>query len=522
MDNIICTKDLTKKYGDFIANENINLEIARGEIRAIIGENGAGKTTLMNMLYGVHAPTSGSILINNKPVVFRSPQDAIECGIGMVHQHFRLSPSLTVYENIVLGLEEKRKVSIGKKELLVPLIDNKKECKKVEELIKKYNFSLDPMSKVKDLSVGARQRVEILKMLYREVDILILDEPTAVLIPQEIDELLKTLVNLRNLGKTIIIITHKLEEVKMCADNISVMRHGKLVGTVKNDVAATTESLAEMMVGRPVLLQVNKSGDPVNFDKVLYEVKNLSAVNSEGKKVVNDVSFKIHEKEVVGVAGIEGNGQSELMYLLTGLMKPLSGSVTLKGEEVLQLHPDEIREAGIGIIPEDRYQQGLCLSLPVSSNLITGYHKKKQYCENGLMKKKEILENFKKQVEVFDIRLSDEDPMVSQLSGGNGQKVIVAREFSNDPDVLLAAQPTRGIDVGATEFIHNEILSMRDKGKGILLISSELSECKGLADTIIVMHNGEIVGKFDAEKVSFNELGLYMSGAKKMDKKDME
>ncbi len=518
MSGIIKAEKLTKKFGDFTANDSIDFEVQKGEIRAIIGENGAGKTTLMNMLYGLLQPTSGQIYFEGAPVKLNSPKDAITNGIGMVHQHFKLSPSLTVYENILLGLEIKKKLRIGKKTIDLPIIDNALERKKVDELIKKYNFNLNPNDKIRDLSVGARQRVEILKMLYREVKVLILDEPTAVLIPQEIDELIEKIHDLKQMGQTVIIITHKLNEVKRCADNISVMRRGKMVGTVPNNESATMESLAEMMVGRPVLLSVQKSSEPVHYDKVLYEVSHLSGKNSEGRVVVNDVSFQIHENEVLGVAGIEGNGQTELMYLLTGLMKPSSGSVKIKGREVLHMYPDELRREGLGIIPEDRYKQGLCLSMPVSSNLISGYHGQEKYCRGGVMRRKAIKENLNTLVKEYDIRLSKEDPEVSALSGGNGQKVIVAREFSNNPDVLLMSQPTRGIDVGATEFIYRSILKMRDEKKAILLISSELTEIKSLSDRIIVFHNGEITGEFIADQVSFNELGLYMSGAKRQEK----
>ncbi len=518
MSGIIKAEKLTKKFGDFTANDSIDFEVQKGEIRAIIGENGAGKTTLMNMLYGLLQPTSGQIYFEGAPVKLNSPKDAIANGIGMVHQHFKLSPSLTVYENILLGLEIKKKLRIGKKTIDLPIIDNALEREKIDELIQKYNFNLNPNDKIRDLSVGARQRVEILKMLYRKVKVLILDEPTAVLIPQEIDELIEKIRDLKHMGQTVIIITHKLNEVKRCADNISVMRRGKMVGTVPNDENATMESLAEMMVGRPVLLSVQKSSEPVHYDRVLYEVSHLSGKNSEGRLAVNDVSFQIHENEVLGVAGIEGNGQTELMYLLTGLMKPSAGSVKIKGREVLQMYPDELRREGLGIIPEDRYKQGLCLSMPVSSNLISGYHGQEKYCRGGIMRRKAIRENLNTLVKEYDIRLSKEDPEVSALSGGNGQKVIVAREFSSDPDVLLMSQPTRGIDVGATEFIYRSILKMRDEKKAILLISSELTEIKSLSDRIIVFHNGEITGEFIADQVSFNELGLYMSGAKRQEK----
>lgn len=521
MQPIIEARNLTKKYGDFTANKGINLSVQPGEVRAIIGENGAGKTTLMNMLYGILQPTEGEILYNGKVVHLNSPKDAIASGIGMVHQHFKLSPSLTVYENIVLGIEMKKTIKAGGKKFELPLIDNKKERAAVAELIKKYNFSLNPDDKIKDLSVGARQRVEILKMLYRQVKVLILDEPTAVLIPQEVDELIAKIQDLKKMGQTVIIITHKLNEVKSCADTISVMRKGVLVDTIPNTKETTMEMLAEMMVGRPVLMHVEKSSKPVGKKPVL-EVSHLSAKNADGKMVVNDISFTIHENEVLGVAGIEGNGQTELMYLLTGLMKPVSGSVRLEGEEILNLWPDQLRRKGVGIVPEDRYKQGLCLSLPISNNLIAGYHKRKRFCRNGLMKFKEIEKNKKTLVGQYDIRLSGEDPMASELSGGNAQKVIIARELSNNPKVLLASQPTRGVDIGATEFIHQSILRLRDQGKAVFLISSELTEVKSLSDRIVAIHEGQLVGEFDAETVSFNELGLYMSGAKKMDMKSAE
>ena len=518
MSTIIETRNLTKKYGDFTANKDVCLKVEEGEIRAIIGENGAGKSTLMNMLYGTLKPTSGEILFDGKPVTFDSSLDAIKCGMGMVHQHFKLSPSLTVYENIILGLEMSREVSIFGKKVTLPVINNKKEKEAVRQLIQRYNFNLDPGARVKDLSIGAKQRVEILKMLYRDVKVLILDEPTAVLIPQEIEELIEKIAELKKMGKTVIIITHKLNEVKQCADTISVMRRGHLVGTVKNDDSATPETLANMMVGRPVQLVAAKSPKPVGKEVVL-DVSHLSAKDSYGKAVVNDVSFQIHDNEVVGIAGLEGNGQTELMYLLSGLMKNSGGSVKVKGKEVLGMWPDELRAEGIGIVPEDRYRQGVCLPLSVSFNLISGYHGDKRFCHSGLMDYAEIRKNKEKLVEEYDIRLSDSaDPPVEALSGGNAQKVIIAREFSHDPSVLLMAQPTRGIDVGATEYIHDEIIRFRDKGKAILLISSELTEVKGLTDRLLVMYEGEIVGEFVSDEVSFEELGLYMSGAKRMKK----
>lgn len=519
--SIIEVKNLTKKFGDFVANDKINLDIKEGEIRAIIGENGAGKSTLMNMLYGIHQPTEGDILFRGEKVSVSSPRIAIELGIGMIHQHFKLSPSLTIYENIVLGTETLRKHTINGKTYNGFLVDDKKEKEEVQALIDRFNFNLNLNDKVGDISIGAKQRVEILKMLYRDVDVLILDEPTAVLIPSEVVDLIERLKNLKKAGKTIIIITHKLNEVKMCADNITVIRGGKVIGTVPNDDNTTDEDLAEMMVGRPVLLRVKKSGKPAG-KKISYNVKNLTAIDSEGKKLLNDVSIRIHENEVIGIAGVEGNGQTELMQALTGLLDVKSGTVEIDGQDITGLWPDDLRDYSVGIVPEDRYRQGLCLSLPVSSNLIAGYHGKEPYCKKGIMNKKAIRDNKNKLVDNYDIRLSTSDPAVGSLSGGNAQKVIIAREFSRKPKVLLVSQPTRGVDIGAIEFIHNEILKMRDEGCAILIISSELSEVTGLSDRTLVMYHGEITGNFKSADVSFNELGLYMSGVKKMTKEELD
>ncbi len=521
MDTIIETRNLTKKFGNFTANKQINLAIQEGEIRAIIGENGAGKSTLMNMLYGILEPTEGEILYRGKKASISSPRDAISLGIGMVHQHFKLSPSLTIYENIVLGTETVRTHKIGGKTFKGVLIDEKKEKAEIQALVDRFNFNLNITDKVSDISVGAKQRVEILKMLYRDVDLLILDEPTAVLIPQEVEDLICRLKDLKKAGKTIIIITHKLNEVKMCADNITVIRAGQVVGTVPNDSNTTDESLAEMMVGRPVLLRVNKSGKPAG-EKVAYQVKNLSTVNSEGEKVLKNVSFRIHENEVVGIAGVEGNGQTELMLALTGMLDVCPGTkVELGGTDITGLWPDDLRKHNIGIVPEDRYRQGLCLDVSVSSNLIAGYHGQEPYCHNGVMRVKEIQTLRDALVPEYDIRLGSRDPAVGSLSGGNAQKVIIAREFSRKPKALLVSQPTRGVDIGAIEFIHNQILKMRDEGTAVFIISSELSEVVGLSDRVLVMYHGEIVGSFRAKDVSFNDLGLYMSGVKRMSAEEL-
>lgn len=514
MDNIIEVRNLTKKYGDFTANRNINFAIRRGEIHAIIGENGAGKTTLMNMLFGIIQPTSGEILFNGEAVKLSSPKDAIAHGIGMVHQHFKLAPSLTIYENVLVGSELFKTIKFGNKEIKSPIIDKKAEIKAVQDVVDRFGFNLDVTDKVQDISIGCRQRVEITKMLYNDADVLILDEPTAVLIPQEIDELLRRLNELRNMGKTIVIITHKLEEVKLCADRITVIRRGEIVGTVDNNEKATPQILANMMVGRPVLLTAQRSSKPIG-EKVLLSVRGLSAKNSAEKYVLKDIGFDIHEGEILGVAGVDGNGQTELMFQLTGLMDAEKGEVLLDGEDVFGMWPDDLRKRGVGIIPEDRYRQGVCLPVAVSQNLVAGYHDLEPFSKGFRMNYPAVKEHYKKLVSEYDIRLSDEDPAVGALSGGNAQKVIVARELSQNPKLLYASQPTRGVDVGATEFIHHRLIQSRDEGKAILLISSELSEVVGLSDRVIVMYEGEITGEFNSCDVTFEELGLYMSGAKR-------
>ena len=518
MADIIEVRNLTKKYGDFTANNHINFSIRQGEIHAIIGENGAGKTTLMNMLFGIIQPTSGEILFNGRPVKLHSPKDAISHGIGMVHQHFKLASSLTIYENVLLGSEIHQKIKLGGKSVNTPIIDKKEEIKAVQSVVDHFGFNLNVSDKVQDISVGCRQRVEIVKMLYHDAEVLILDEPTAVLVPQEIDELLHRLNELRNMGKTIVIITHKLEEVKLCADRITVIRHGQIIGTVDNDEKATPQVLANMMVGRPVILATKRSAKP-RGEEVLLSVRNLSARDSNGKYVLKDIDFDIHAGEILGVAGVDGNGQSELMFQLTGLMDAESGEVLLDGEDVFGFWPDALRKRGVGIIPEDRYRQGVCLSVQVSQNLVAGYHGRKPFCSGFRMNYKAVKEHYQKLVEEYDIRLSDEDPVVGALSGGNAQKVIVAREFSQHPKVPYASQPTRGIDVGATEFIHERLIQSRDEGKAILLISSELSEVVGLSDRVVVMYEGEITGEFNSADVTFEELGLYMSGAKRQNRK---
>ena len=507
MNSMIQTVDLTKKFNDFVANDHINLDVKEQEIKCIVGENGAGKSTMMNMLYGLLQPTSGKILIRGKEVTLNSPVDAIANGIGMVHQHFKLVPSLTVYENILLGAEITQK----KGGMKTPFIDQKEEIKRVEKLIQENHLELNATDKIEDISVGGRQRVEILKMLYRNVDILILDEPTAVLTPQEVDELIATLKNLKEQGKTIIVITHKLREVMELADSITVIKQGKVVGNVLKKDTSERE-LAQMMVGRDVVLTVNNARKQQVESEIMYKAENLTTVNDYGKEVVSDMSFEVHKGEILGIAGVEGNGQSELVKLMTGLMESTRGTVFFDGKDITNWWPEKLRKAGIGIIPEDRYAQGLCREMTVSDNCIAGYHGEKDVCKRGLFNKKIINAKRDKYIKEFDIRLGDVNGNIGNLSGGNAQKVIIARELSANPKLLIACQPTRGVDIGSIEFIHKQILKFRDAGNTVILISSELSEIMSLSDRVIVMYKGKISGEVSPKEVSMAAMGLLMAG----------
>ena len=501
--SIIKTTGLTKKFGDFVANDHIDLSVDDQEIRCIVGENGAGKSTLMNMLYGMLRPTSGQILINDTPVSFASPVDAIAHGLGMVHQHFKLVPSLTVYENVLLGAELRK----GK----TPFIDAAQEIKEVSDLIEKYKFDLDVTEKVENLSVGAQQRVEILKMLYRNVDILILDEPTAVLTPQEVDDLIVTLRELRDQGKTIIMITHKLREVMELSDSVTVIRQGKVTGNVLTKDTSEAE-LAQMMVGRAVATVKNAPDAPEPQAEVGLEAKGICTINGYGNEVLHDVSFSVRRAEVLGIAGVEGNGQSELVKVLTGLMTTTAGSVSLMGKDVTGWWPDQLRDAGMAIIPEDRYEDGLCATMSVADNCVAGYLDRNGVCRHGLLDTKRVKELRDSFVEGYGIRVGDLEGEVGQLSGGNAQKVIVARELESDASVLIACQPTRGVDLGAAEFIHHKILDFRNAGNSVLLVSSELSEIMSLSDRVIVMYKGAVVGEVDPKVTSSTKMGLLMAG----------
>lgn len=507
MANMIETKDLTKKFGDFTANDRINLQVKEGEIKCIVGENGAGKTTLMNMLYGLLQPTSGEIWIKGQKTVLKSPLEAIAAGIGMVHQHFKLVPSLTVYENILLGSE----ITKTKGKFRLPLIDRQAEIDNVYRLMEKYRFSLDPMERVEDISVGSRQRIEILKMLYRNVDILILDEPTAVLTPQEADQLIVTLKELQAKGKTIIIITHKLREVMELADSVTVIKQGRVVGDVRKQ-DTSEKQLAQMMVGRDVVLRVENQSKSQASDEIRYEVKDLATVNDQGKEVVAGISFYARQGEILGIAGVEGNGQSELVKLMTGLMCSTRGRISMNGKDVTNWWPEQLRSAGMGIIPEDRYAQGLCREMSLSENCIAGYHNRADVCWHGFHRTKEMDRKRDRFIEDFDIRLSNVKGLIGSLSGGNAQKVIIARELSAGPKLLIACQPTRGVDIGSIEFIHKQLLQFKEAGNTVILVSSELSEIMSLSDRVLVMYKGKISGEVQPREVSSAQIGLLMAG----------
>lgn len=497
---VIEMKNITKKFGDFVANENIDLTVHKGEIHALLGENGAGKTTLMNVLYGLYEPTDGEVFLNGKKIKIDSPNVAIKNGIGMVHQHFMLVETFTVVENIILGMETTKSLGI---------IDLKKATKKVEELSKKYGLHVDPNSKIQDISVGMQQRVEILKALYRGADILILDEPTAVLTPQEIEEIMQIMKNLTEQGKTIVIITHKLKEIKQAADYCTIIRRGKKIDTVKV-AEVTEEDLASMMVGREVSFKVDKKEAEVG--ELALEIDNLVVKDNRNLDAVKELSLKLNKGEILGIAGVDGNGQSELIEGITGLRPIESGTVKLGGENITNLTPKEIIEKGMNNIPEDRQKRGLVLDFTVAENMILENYHKKPFAQKGRLNHKEISKFSNELIDKFDVRPKDDKHIARSLSGGNQQKVILAREISNDPDVLIAAQPTRGLDVGAIEYVHRFLVDQRDRGKAVLLISFELDEIMNVSDRVAVIFDGKIVDIIDAKKADEKTLGYLMAG----------
>ncbi|MDR2589918.1 MAG: ABC transporter ATP-binding protein [Oscillospiraceae bacterium] len=500
---IIEMRNITKEFPGIIANDDITLQLKKGEIHALLGENGAGKSTLMSVLFGLYTPEKGEILKNDEKIKISGPNDATRYGIGMVHQHFKLVHNFTVLENILLGVETTK---FG----LLSMVEARA---RVVELSKKYGLSVDPDALISNITVGMQQRVEILKMLYRENEILIFDEPTAVLTPQEIDELMKIMKDLITEGKSILFITHKLDEIKRVADRCTVLRKGKLIGTV--DVKTTeVETMSEMMVGRKVNLIIDKP--EVKLGEVALEVTNLTVKDKiTGKNVVNNVSFKVHEREIVCIAGIDGNGQSELVYAITGLMPSTNGVMVMNGVDISNLSIRKRCLAGMGHIPEDRHKHGLVLDYNLAYNLILQSYFSPQFQKYDFLRFNEIYKNSDMLIERYDIRSGQGGRTPARsMSGGNQQKTILARELSREPKLLVAVQPTRGLDVGAIEYIHKQLIIERAYG-GVLLVSLELDEVMNVSDRILVMYEGEIVADVDPKKVTYTELGLYMSGAKR-------
>lgn len=499
--------NIRKEFGSLVANDDITLQLKKGEIHALLGENGAGKSTLMSILFGLYEPEEGIIKKDGEVINITGPNDATKYKIGMVHQHFKLVEVFSVMDNIILGAETTKFGFLKKKEARA----------KVEKLSKEYGLNVDLDALVENITVGMQQRVEILKMLYRDNDILIFDEPTAVLTPQEIEELLKIMKNLASRGKSILFITHKINEILAVADRCTVLRKGKYIGTV--DVAnATKEELSEMMVGRKVEFVVDKKERVPG--EVVLDVKNLIVESSKkGKNSVNNVSFNVREGEIVCIAGIDGNGQSELIYSITGLEKIKSGTVSFKGVDITNASINKKNKLGLAHIPEDRHKHGLVLDFTLENNMVLKKFNEERFQKYGFIKADEVREYSDELIEKFDVRTSAGSVTVARtMSGGNQQKAIIAREIDSNPELLIAVQPTRGLDVGAIEYVHKQIVAERDKGKAVLLVSFELDEVMNLSDRILVMYEGEIVGELDPKTTTINDLGLYMAGSKKDNK----
>ncbi len=497
-------RGITKRFGSLVANDRIDLVVEPGEIHCLLGENGAGKSTLMNVLYGLYHPDEGEILVDGEAKDFHGPRDAIAAGIGMVHQHFMLVPVFTVAENVILGDEPVSAASGGP---LVGWLDRRRARKHVREVSERYGLPVDPDARVENLPVGVQQRVEIVKALVREAQVLILDEPTAVLTPQEIDELFAVMNTLRAAGKSIVFITHKLKEVKAIADRITVIRRGRVVGEALPEM--TEQNLASMMVGRDVRLTVEKG--PAAPGAPALDVRGLTVLDRHGNAAVDDISFTVRAGEILGIAGVDGNGQSELVQAIMGLLPTQAGSITLDGRQLVGLAPRKVLDAGVGFVPEDRSHDGLVGDFTVAENLVLDLYKSEPFAGVFSLDLGEIQRNAKLRVEEFDIRPPEPDHLAGQLSGGNQQKVVVAREMSRPLSLLVASQPTRGVDVGAQEFIHKRIVAERDQGRPVVIVSTELDEVLSLADAIAVMYRGKIVGTVSPD-TSREEIGLLMAG----------
>ena len=496
-------QNIMKIYGNgVVANEDVSLNLRKGEIHSLLGENGAGKSTLMKVLFGIEQPDSGKIILNGQEVTIKSPMDAISKGIGMVHQHFMLVPSLTVAENIILGSEPKKGL----------FIDMKKAVQEAKAIAEKYNFDIDVTAKAENIPVGIKQKVEILKALYRGADILILDEPTAVLTPQETDELFIQLEKLRNDGHTIIFISHKLDEIKRICNRATIMRSGRSMGTYEVS-EISTDDMSRLMVGRDVVLTFEKN--PVKLGDTMMKVRNLTVHNSQGVLKVDNLSFDLKGGEILGIAGVEGNGQSELIDTLTAINKSYSGVVEIKGEDIKNDSIRDVRAKKLGHIPEDRMTSGCAANLSIRENMFSNQYTDPQYSGKTFLKVKEIAKRADELVKEYLVKCKNANQNVGMLSGGNVQKVVVAREFSTNPDIIIANQPTRCIDVGAAEFIRRRLLEYRDNGCAVILVSADLNEIFSLSDRLAVMYKGKFAGLFtDVSKVTEEELGKYMLGLK--------
>ncbi|MBS4177060.1 ABC transporter ATP-binding protein [Lederbergia citrea] len=502
MNYVIEMLDIRKEFPGIVANDNVTLQVKKGEIHALLGENGAGKSTLMNVLFGLYQPERGEIRVNGEKVQITSPTVANSLGIGMVHQHFMLVDPFTITENIILGEEPKSGLAI----------DIKKAEQNVHEISERYGLSVNPRAKIADISVGMQQRVEILKTLYRGADILIFDEPTAVLTPQEIKELGQIMKALISEGKSIILITHKLKEIMDLCDRVTVIRKGKGIGTV-NVHETNTNELASLMVGREVIFTTEKTKSKPEGN--VLEIKDLVVTDMRGVSAVRNLDLSVRAGEIVGIAGVDGNGQSELIEAITGLRKSESGSIKLNGKEIANMKPRKITESGIGHIPQDRHKHGLVLDFPIGENMVLQTYYKQPYSKSGVLNFKEIYKKAKQLINEFDVRTPNEYTPARALSGGNQQKAIIGREVDRNPDLLIAAQPTRGLDVGAIEFIHKRLIDQRDNGKAVLLVSFELDEIMNVSDRIAVIYEGKIVAVVNPEETTEQELGLLMAGSRR-------
>ncbi len=503
MEYVVEMLNIRKEFPGIVANDDITVRLRKGEIHALLGENGAGKSTLMSVLFGMYQPERGIIKVRGKEVNISNPNIANDLGIGMVHQHFKLVENFTVTENIILGCEPKKGL----------VIDIKSAAKKIEELSKRYELKVDPYAKIEDISVGMQQRVEILKMLYRDAEVLILDEPTAVLTPQEIQELMKIMKNLIKEGKSIILITHKLKEIKAVADCCTVIRRGKYIGSV--DPKTTSEQkMAEMMVGRPVSFKVDKKYKEVG--DVVLKIENLSVMNNKKILGLKNFSLEIKAGEIVGIAGVEGNGQTELIEAITGMRIAKSGNIYYKNKDITNISIRKRIDIGIAHIPEDRQKRGLVLDYSIANNMVLEIYDREPFSKHGLLKKDAIRDYADKIIEEFDVRSGQGGKSIARtMSGGNQQKAIIGREIELNPDLLIAVQPTRGLDVGSIEYIHRRLVEQRDAGKAVLLISLELSEVINLSDRIAIINSGELIGTVNASETNENEIGLMMAGIQK-------